>query len=95
MQLANVGVVENQISEHKIVGDAHSVLVKSNYPAVRRIRCEFREGKLTLLGRVGSYHEKQVAQTLVLPLIKGIALDNRLQVAGMQSRLHVRFQLTA
>ena len=37
----------------------------SSYNAVRHVKCEFREGILTLHGSVPSYYLKQIAQTLV------------------------------
>lgn len=42
-----------------------ATLQSSPYPHVRRIRCEFEEGLLTLRGTVPSYHCVQVAIHLV------------------------------
>lgn len=40
---------------------AESRLRTSPYPAVRRLACDFRDGVLTLRGRVPSYYHKQMA----------------------------------
>lgn len=40
-------------------------LQHSPYRAIRRIRCSFQDGVLTLHGQVPTYHYKQLAQTAI------------------------------
>lgn len=58
---------------------------RSDFLALRRVRCEFAEGRLTLRGIVPSFHLKQLAQTLVrdLPGVSHIA--NWVEVATRES----------
>lgn len=60
---------------------AQSLLEKSNYLALRRLRCEFHEGRLVLNGRVPTYYLKQVAQTIVRQLPAVRRIENRVDVA--------------
>lgn len=66
---------------------AEARLRQSAYPEVRRVTCRFREGVLTLQGRVSSYYLKQIAQTLVFRVEGLVAIDNRLDVAPYPGRL--------
>ncbi|MCA9266232.1 MAG: BON domain-containing protein [Planctomycetales bacterium] len=62
-------------------------LRKSNYPAVRLLSVHYFKGVLTLRGTVPSFYQKQVAQTIVRPVLGvGMLLNNKLQV---DSRLPV------
>ena len=61
--------------------EAQNLLERSNYLALRRLQCEFREGKLVLTGRVPTYYLKQVAQTLVRHVPNVRRIDNRIDVA--------------
>ena len=44
---------------------ARICLQHSHYRAIRRIRCSFSKGVLTLHGNVPTYHYKQLAQTAI------------------------------
>lgn len=55
-------------------------LRESSYAALRLVRCDFHEGVLTLRGNVPSYHQKQVAQSLVQSLDEVLEVSNRLEV---------------
>jgi hypothetical protein len=37
-------------------------LAKTGYPALKRVECSFRNGKMILRGQVPSYYHKQLAQ---------------------------------
>lgn len=52
----------------------------SSYAALRLVKCDFHEGVLTLRGEVPSYHQKQVAQSLVQALDEVLEVNNRLEV---------------
>ena len=59
---------------------ASARLLRSRYPELYRVRCEFLEGVLTLRGRVSNYYMKQLAQNLA-GKTEGVAeIDNRLDV---------------
>jgi hypothetical protein len=47
---------------------ARSQLLGKPYHALRRVSCEYRDGILTLRGRLPSYYLKQVAQEAVAPV---------------------------
>jgi len=53
---------------------AQGRLRKSPYVPLRNVSCSFREGVLTLCGRVPSYYLKQIAQSLMsdLPAVREI-----------------------
>lgn len=67
---------------------AKDKLKQSSYYAVRRVSCEFDGNVLKLRGRVPSYYEKQIAQSLVMQHLEGtIPVENQLEVkAGTQSQ---------
>jgi hypothetical protein len=44
---------------------ANQILRESPYPAIRRLKCSFDNGILTIGGEVSRYHLKQLAQTAV------------------------------
>jgi hypothetical protein len=44
---------------------ANLILRESPYPAIRRLKCSFDKGTLTIGGEVPRYHLKQLAQTAV------------------------------
>jgi osmotically-inducible protein OsmY len=44
------------------------------------VKCDYHEGVLTLRGWVPTYHQKQVAQTLVQSLAGVLEVKNRLEV---------------
>jgi osmotically-inducible protein OsmY len=64
-----------------VEAQAQALLRASNYLAIRHVSCEFHEGVLTLRGSVPSYYLKQVAQSVVISRLKGVAIiNNRLEV---------------
>jgi osmotically-inducible protein OsmY len=57
-------------------------LQHSPYRAIRRVSCRFEDGVLTLVGRVPTFHYKQLAQTAVVQ-IPGISrVVNEIDVDG-------------
>jgi osmotically-inducible protein OsmY len=64
-----------------VQSEAQNLLEQSNYLALRRLRCEFHDGRLVLNGRVPTYYLKQVAQTIVRQLPAVRRIDNRVDVA--------------
>ncbi len=65
---------------------ARRELQRSSYLAIRRVECRYRDGVLTLRGRLPSFFLKQVAQTAVaLPLRDVAVVDNRLTVVPLHS----------
>lgn len=65
-----------------VVDQANRRLQRSPYLSHRRLRCSFREGVLTLDGRVSSYYLRQMAWALVADL-EGIAeFVDRIEVAN-------------
>lgn len=63
-----------------VVAQAAAELRRSSYADLRRVVCEFRNGALTLTGRVPSYYQKQIAQTLVQFRLQGVVIQNELEV---------------
>lgn len=58
-------------------------LKRSGYYAVRRVSCEFDGNVLTLRGKVPSYYEKQIAQSLAMrQLERPVVFENQLEVAS-------------
>lgn len=64
-----------------VESEAQHLLAQSNYLALRRLRCEFHDGRLILNGRVPTYYLKQIAQTIVRQLPAVRRIDNRVDVA--------------
>ena len=60
--------------------DVELALHQSGYPALRRLRCEFHCGTVTLHGNVGSYFLKQMAQAVAARVEGVVCIDNRLRV---------------
>lgn len=58
----------------------NSALAGSPYFAGRQLRVEADHGRVTLLGTVHSYYQKQMAQEIVRRLDGVAEVDNRLQV---------------
>jgi osmotically-inducible protein OsmY len=56
-------------------------LRESGYRCLRTIRCEDRQGVLTLRGRVPSFYHKQVAQALVAAVAPVAAVVDLIEVA--------------
>lgn len=70
-------------SEHKcrIETAVREKLTRSKYRGIRRVSCKFEGEVLKLSGTVSTYYEKQIAQSLVLPLlIPNVHFENQLEV---------------
>jgi len=64
-----------------IAQQAEERLRGNSYLALRNISCEYREGVLTLRGRLPSYYLKQIAQNLVAELDSVHTLVNAIDIA--------------
>jgi hypothetical protein len=60
---------------------AQAALRGSAYFELRELSCDFSGGRLTLTGRVPSYHLKQVAQAAVARVPGVVEIDNHLEVS--------------
>jgi hypothetical protein len=68
------------VGHWEVVERAEDRLRNSAYRELRNVFCSFREGILTLRGRVSSYYMKQLAQALVAGLGDVRELNNQLEV---------------
>ncbi len=59
-------------------------LRESAYAPIRKIRCDFHEGVLTLRGYLPTFYLMQVAQTLVVKVEGVQLLNNRIVVESYQ-----------
>ena len=59
---------------------AQSVLRESPLPALRRLSTHETGSSVTIVGRVSSYYLKQLAQEVVMPILAGRTLVNRVTV---------------
>lgn len=59
---------------------AETALQQSGYHSVGKLDCEVVDGTVVLSGRVTSYYQKQIAQTVVMKLDAVKEVENRLQV---------------
>jgi len=73
---------EPAVSEKRAIEElAYTELAKCGYAALRRVRCEYHEGVLTLRGRVSSYYLKQIAQCVMHRRLDDmVVVNNRLEV---------------
>ena len=78
---ANLRAQKQEPEGRAVVAQAAAELRRSSYAAVRRVVCDFRDGVLTLTGRVPNYYQKQIAQTLIQFRIQGVAIRNELEVS--------------
>jgi len=65
---------------HGVVATARSRLRSTGYTSLDQIECQFRDGTLILAGRVGSFYQKQVAQTVVMDVDGVEQLVNQIEV---------------
>ncbi len=69
---------------HELARAAEAELGASGYDALRRVACEFRDGILTLRGRVATFYLKQVAQCTLRDFVLTHAaidrIDNQIEV---------------
>ncbi|HUT89782.1 MAG TPA: BON domain-containing protein [Thermoguttaceae bacterium] len=71
---------EREAGEREIEAAAQARLRESSELAEHPITCEFREGTLTLRGRVSTYFLKQTARSLA-QRVRGVrTVDNRIDV---------------
>ena len=63
-----------------VVAVAERRLQNSSYPSHRALRCTYRNGVLTLHGRVSSYYLRQTACALVADLEGIVELVDRIEV---------------
>ncbi|HWG45213.1 MAG TPA: BON domain-containing protein [Gemmataceae bacterium] len=68
----------------KIAELAEANLHHEPYLVLRNVKCEYREGVLTLDGCLPSYHLKQVAQTAVASVPGVEHIDNQIKVVSTQ-----------
>jgi len=62
------GRVAAQLFEHEWTRAAQLRFDRSSYPALRRLRCRFDDGRLVIHGKVASYFQKQLAQAALSDL---------------------------
>lgn len=72
--------------EEAVAAAAEAQLRDSAYIGLRKVRCGYHHGILTLQGRVSRYYLKQVAQSLVGCLTEVVDIDNRLEVVSSADR---------
>lgn len=60
---------------------AHVCLQHSPYRTIRTVSCRFADGVLTLVGRVPTFHHKQLAQTAIAGLCGVNQVDNQIEVS--------------
>jgi hypothetical protein len=65
-----------------LLAEVRNRFQRSPYWELHDVICDFREGVLTLRGRVPSYFFKQVAQSIVFSLERIDEIDNRLMIVG-------------
>lgn len=76
-------VVAETMTENESPADiANRLLWESSYHPVRRVKCTFHEGILTMDGCLPTFHLKQVAQTAVQGIDGVERVENRIQVTG-------------
>ncbi|GIW91327.1 MAG: hypothetical protein KatS3mg109_1759 [Pirellulaceae bacterium] len=68
----------------RVIEAARQRLQTSGYYALRHVQCKRSGTTLVLCGRVPSFYQKQLAQSLVMDLVKATVIeriDNQVQVA--------------
>jgi len=73
----------------RIAESALDRLRSTSYFALRDVRCEYREGELTLLGRLPTHYLKQIAQKVVADLEGVTRVVNQIEVRVPGGRDHV------
>jgi osmotically-inducible protein OsmY len=77
--LSSVAPVSRGVS---VVAQVERELRESPYLSLRRIKCEYHEGVLTLRGNVSTYYVKQLAQTIALRNKNVDEVANRINVVS-------------
>ena len=81
------GRPDASIAEAMVIEElAEGRLGRSAHAAVRAVRCEYRDGSLTLRGRLPSDHLKQVAQECVSEVVGVREVVNRIEVIEPSDR---------
>jgi hypothetical protein len=68
--------------------EARQILGSSGYHALRLLRCEYHEGAIVIHGLVPSFHQKQMAQAVLLASPRITAVINRAEVVQVSLREH-------
>ena len=69
-----------QLRETTILQEARQALADQLFHLRKSLKCEYRDGRLLLMGRVTSYYQKQVAQEVVLRLDAVDQVVNQIEV---------------
>ncbi len=69
-----------QLRETTVLQEAHQALADQLFHLRKSLTCEYRDGRLLLMGRVTSYYQKQVAQEVVLRLEAVDQVVNQIEV---------------
>jgi osmotically-inducible protein OsmY len=72
------------VPTQRVVVEAQERLRHSSYPSHRGLRCRFREGVLTLEGRVSSYYVRQTACALVADIEGVECVVDRMEVSELE-----------
>jgi hypothetical protein len=70
------------VSSPLVQSPALTALRQSPIPALRKLTVEESDTAVIILGKVGSYYLKQLAQETVMPVLDGRELLNRVAVVG-------------
>lgn len=81
LQLKLHGAAEARSHEDEWARAAQLRFDRSSYPALRRLRCRFDDGRLVIHGKVGSYFQKQLAQAALSDL-RDVEIVNETEVAA-------------
>ncbi len=65
----------------RVIEQAEGRLRRRPYRALHQVCCSYRDGVLTLRGRLPSYYLKQIAQTAVAGIEGVRRIDNQIEVA--------------
>jgi hypothetical protein len=68
------------VSSPLVQSAAQTALRQSPIPALRKLTVEESDTEVIILGKVGSYYLKQLAQETVMPVLDGRELLNRVAV---------------
>ena len=89
-QAARLNIHETRLASRQAQADAENdatlsaearrLLASSPFVAIRSLHCEVRDGVLTLRGRVATFYLKQVALSVVRPLVQVREVRNEVEV---------------
>jgi hypothetical protein len=69
------------LSAHPLAEEAERILLESGYGDLRKLRCDWHDGVISIRGRLPSFFLKQMAQTLVLARLSGVRkVNNQIKV---------------